>query len=92
MKTEKKYILEILEHGMIQLLIQTVYYKKDGSELTRENWRTVLTPLDLEYAEELLPEYYLDIVKQAWTKEVVELYQLKQKEKEEQWTTEESGF
>lgn len=77
MTTDKKYILEILEDGMIQLLIQTVYYKEDGSELTRENWRCVLTPNDLERAEELLPEYYLNIVKSVWTEEVVKAYQLR---------------
>lgn len=82
MKTDKKYILEILEDGIIQVLIQTVYYKDDGSELTRENWRCVLTPNDLERAEELLPEYYLNIVKSVWTKEVVETYQLKLLEQE----------
>ncbi len=82
MTTDKKYILEILEDGVIQLLIQTVYYKEDGSELTRENWRCVLTPNDLERAEELLPEYYLNIVKSVWTEEVVEAYQLRLLEQE----------
>lgn len=82
MKTEKKYILEILEDGVIQLLIQTIYYKEDGIELTRENWRCVLIPNDLERAEELLPEYYLNIVKQVWTKEVVEAYKVKMAEQE----------
>lgn len=82
MTTDKKYILEILEDGIIQVLIQTVYYKEDGSELTRENWRCVLTPNDLERAEELLPEYYLNIVKQVWTEEVVTTYQLKLLEQE----------
>ena len=82
MKTEKKYILEILEDGVIQVLIQTVYYKEDGSELTRENWRCVLTPNDLERAEELLPKYYLDIVKKVWTKEVIEAYKVKMAEQE----------
>ena len=82
MTTDKKYILEILEDGIIQVLIQTVYYKEDGSELTRENWRCVLTPNDLERAEELLPEYYLNIVKLVWTEEVVEAYKVKMAEQE----------
>ena len=82
MKTEKVYIPTILEYGIIELLIQTVYYKEDGTELTRENWRCVLKPLDLERAEELLPKYYLDIVKQVWTKEVVEAYKVKMAEQE----------
>ena len=82
MTTDKKYILEILENGVIQVLIQTVYYKEDGSELTRENWRCVLTPNDLERAEELLPEYYLNIVKSVWTEEVVEAYKVKMAEQE----------
>lgn len=45
-----------------------------------------------ELLELKLAEYHLNIINAAWTGEVVELYQLKQKEKEEQCTTEESGF
>lgn len=75
MKTKKIYRLEILEQGVIQLLISTIYFKEDGSELTRENWRTVLMPNELERAKELLDEYHLDIVKAVWTKEVVAEYE-----------------
>ena len=86
MNTKKVYQLEILEHGIIQLLIQTVYFKEDGSELTRENWRTTLMPTDIEYAKELLDEYHLNIVKAVWTEEVVEAYALKMAEIEKQAT------
>lgn len=84
METKKVYQLEILEGGVIQLLVQTVYFKQDGSELTRENWRTVLMPNDIEYAKELLDEYHLNIVRSVWTEEVVEAYELKMAEIEEQ--------
>nr|DAF52790.1 MAG TPA: hypothetical protein [Siphoviridae sp. ctqSm5] len=84
MNTKKVYQLEVLEHGIIQLLIQTVYFKEDGSELTRENWRTTLMPTDIEYAEELLDEYHLNIVKAVWTEEIVEAYALKMTEIEKQ--------
>ena len=84
MNTKKVYQLEILEHGVIQLLIQTVYFKEDGSELTRENWRTVLMPNDFERAKELLDEYHLNIVRAVWTEEVIEAYALKMYEIEEQ--------
>lgn len=83
--TEKKiYTLEILEYGIIQLLIQTAYIKEDGTELTRENWRTTLMPNDIEYAKELLDEYHLNIVRSVWTEEVIEAYELKMAEVEEQ--------
>ncbi len=83
--TEKKiYTLEILEYGIIQLLIQTAYIKEDGAELARENWRTTLMPNDIEYAKELLDEYHLNIVRTVWTEEVVEAYALKMAEIEEQ--------
>lgn len=84
MKTKKYYTLEILEQGIIQLLIQTAYIKEDGSELTRENWRTTLIPTDIEYAKELLDEYHLNIVKAVWTEEIVEAYALKMTEIEKQ--------
>lgn len=86
MNTKKVYQLEILENGIIQLLVQTVYFKQDGSELTRENWRTTLMPTDIEYATELLDEYHLNIVKAVWTDEVVEAYVLKMAEVERQST------
>ena len=74
MNTKKVYRLEILENGSIQLLIQTVYYKDNGVELTRENWRTVLNPGDYERVDELLDDYHANIVRAAWTDEVVAMY------------------
>lgn len=75
METRKYYTLEILENGVIQLLIQTAYVKPDGEELTRENKRTCLMPGEFERAEKLLNEYYMNIVNAAWTPQVIELYQ-----------------
>lgn len=86
MNTKKAYQLEILEDGAIQLLIQTIYFKEDGAELTRENWRTVLIPGNFERAEELLDEYHMNIVRAVWTDEIVENYALKMAEIEKQAT------
>lgn len=74
MNTKKVYQLEILEGGIIQLLIQTVYFKENGVELTRENWRTTLMPGDFDRAKELLDDYHLNIVRSVWTNEVVNTY------------------
>lgn len=86
MNTKKAYQLEILEDGAIQLLIQTIYFKEDGAELTRENWRTVLIPGNFERAEELLDDYYMNIVRAVWTNDIVENYALKMAEIEKQVT------
>ncbi len=74
MNTEKVYRLEILENGIIQLLIQTVYFKSSGEELTRENWRTTLLPGDFERAKKLLDDYHYNIINSVWTSEVVTTY------------------
>lgn len=84
--SKNEYTLEILENGMIQLLIQTVYIKDDGKELTRENWRTTLVPGDFAYAEELLDEYYMNIVRAVWTNKVIEAYALQMAAIEKQAT------
>lgn len=74
MNTKKVYKLEILENGIIQLLVQTVYFKSSGEELTRENWRTTLLPGDFERAKELLDDYHYNIINSVWTSEVVTAY------------------
>lgn len=74
METQKEYFLEILPNGYIQVLIQEIYYRADGSELTRDNWRTILTPNDEAYARELLTDYYFSICKAVWTDEVKETF------------------
>lgn len=66
METKKEYFLEILPNDSVQVLIQTIYYRPDGSELVRDNWRTVLAPSDIEYAQEILDERALSIVKATW--------------------------
>lgn len=74
MNTKKVYKLEILENGIIQLLVQTVYFKANGEELTRENWRTTLLPGDFDRAKELLDDYHYNIINSVWTSEVVTAY------------------
>ena len=66
METKKEYFLEILPNDSVQVLIQTVYYRPDGSELVRDNWRTFLAPSDIEYAQEILDDRALSIVKATW--------------------------
>lgn len=74
MNTKKVYKIEILENGIIQLLVQTVYFKTNGEELTRENWRTTLLPGDFDRAKELLDDYHYNIINSVWTSEVVTAY------------------
>ena len=66
METKKEYFLEILPNNHIQVLIQTIYYRPDGSELTRDNWRTILEYLDNKSANEILDERSLAIVNAVW--------------------------
>lgn len=88
-----KVHLEIKPDGIVQILKQEVWLKDDGKEIVLDYWRRAVAPGNYDELLELkLAEYHLNIINAAWTGEVVELYQLKQKEKEEQWTTEESGF
>lgn len=88
-----KVHLEIKPDGIVQILKQEVWLKDDGKEIVLDYWRRAVTPGNYDELLELeLSEYHLKIINAAWTREVVEAYQLKQKEKEEQWTTEESGF
>ena len=85
--------LEIKPGGFLQILKEEKLLKDDGTEIVLDYWRRAVVPgNDDELLELKLGEYHLNIINAAWTREVVEAYQLKQKEKEEQWTTEESGF
>ena len=85
--------LEIKPDGIVQILKQEVWLKDDGTEIVLDYWRRAVAPGNYDELLELeLSEYHLNIINAAWTGEVIELYQLKHKEKEEQWTTEESGF
>lgn len=94
LNTKKEYSIEILENGIIQLLVQTIYLRDDETEIVRDNWRTILEPGQYDKVEELgLEEYHLNIIKAAWTNEVIELYQLEKMKKEAaDQATEESGF
>ena len=85
--------LEIKPGGIVQILKEEKLLKNDGTEIVLDYWRRAVVPgNDDELLELKLAEYHLNIINAAWTGEVIELYQLKHKEKEEQWTTEESGF
>lgn len=84
--------LEIKPDGIVQILKQEVWLKDDGKEIVLDYWRRAVAPGNYgELLELELSEYHLNIINAVWTREVVEAYQRKQKEKEE-WTTEESGF
>lgn len=85
--------LEIKPDGIVQILKEEKLLKDDGTEIVLDYWRRAVVPGNYDELLKLeLSEYHLNIINAAWTREVVEAYQLKQKEKEEQWTTEESGF
>lgn len=92
MQTVNEFQLKIYSDGVIEVAKDTVYLKANGEELTRERHRQVLEPGQIDEAIELLDDHHLNIVEAVWTNEVVELYHLKQQEKEEQQATEESGF
>ena len=88
-----KVHLEIKPDGIVQILKQEVWLKDDGKEIVLDYWRRAVTPGNYDELLELkLAEYHLNIINAVWTGEVVEAYQRKQKEKEEQGTTEESVF
>ncbi|MCU7195559.1 hypothetical protein GMB70_15325 [Turicibacter sanguinis] len=85
--------LEIKPDGIVQILKEEKLLKDDGTEIVLDYWRRAVAPGNYDELLELkLAEYHLNIINAAWTGEVIELYQLKHKEKEEQLTTEESGF
>lgn len=92
MQTVTEFQLKIYSDGVVEVAKDTVYLKSNGKELTRERHRQVLEPGRIDEAIELLDDHHLKIVEAVWTNEVVELYHLKQQEKEEQQATEESGF
>ena len=84
--------LEIKPDGIVQILKEEKLLKDDGTEIVLDYWRRAVVPGNYDELLKLeLSEYHLNIINAAWTREVVEAYQLKQKKKE-QWTTEESGF
>ncbi len=66
METKQEIILEILPDNLVQVLIQEVYYRADGSELARDNWRTTLSAEQYDYAKEILDERSLAIVEAVW--------------------------
>lgn len=85
--------LEIKPDGIVQILKEEKLLKDDGTEIVLDYWRRAVVPgNDDELLELKLAEYHLNIINAAWTREVVEAYQRKQKEKEVKQTTEESGF
>ena len=85
--------LEIKPGGIVQILKEEKLLKNDGTEIVLDYWRRAVGPGNYDELLELkLGEYHLNIINAAWTREVVEAYQLKQKEKEAKQTTELSGF
>lgn len=75
---EQETKLEILNDGKINVIVIT-HYLKDGVEIGQDNWGCCLEPHPayLEYAKQILNEYYFNIIKAVWTNEVIELYQEK---------------
>ena len=93
MKMMNEFHLDIAPDGVIQILKQEVLLKDNGEKVVLNNWRTTVPPGDFQQVEQLpLADYHLNIIQAAWTNEVVELYHLKQQEKEEEEATEESGL
>ncbi|MDB8575611.1 hypothetical protein [Turicibacter sanguinis] len=85
--------LEIKSGGIVQILKEEKLLKDDGTEIVLDYWRRAVAPGNYDELLELeLSEYHLNIINAVWTREVVEAYQRKQKEKEAKQTTELSGF
>lgn len=76
MFTEKQEVrLEILDDGKINVVI-IKHYLKDGQEIGQDNWGCCLEPHPayLAYAEEILDEYYMNIIRTAWSEDVMSAY------------------
>ena len=73
MNTYEVYQLQIVKDGIIEVLKETKS-TYNGQEITLERWRTTLTPLDKDYAKEILPAYYFNICEAVWTDDVIESY------------------
>lgn len=79
MFTEEQEIeMNILNDGRVNLTI-IKNYLKDGIKVGSDCWGCCLEPHPayLEYAKQILNDHYFNIVKTAWTDEVIELYQQK---------------
>lgn len=72
---EKETKLEILDDGRINVVVIT-HYLKDGMAVGQDNWGCCLEPHPayLDYAKEILDDYYMNIVKSVWTDEVMNKY------------------
>lgn len=76
MFTEEPEIkMEIMDDGRVNITIITNYYK-DGVKIGEDNWGCCLEPnlAYLEYAEEFLDEYHLNILRSVWTEKVMNTY------------------
>lgn len=67
--------LEILDNGVINVTVLTHYFKNDA-KIGEDNWGCCLEPIPvyLEYAKTILDDYYYNIVKTAWTDDVMAQY------------------
>lgn len=67
--------MEFLDDGRINVTIIT-HYLKDDKEIGQDNWGCCLEPHPayLDYAREILSDYHYNIVKTAWTSEVISTY------------------
>lgn len=67
--------LEILPDGKINVTVIT-YYFKNGLEIGQDNWGCCLEPHPayLAYAEEILDEHYINIIRTAWSEDVMNAY------------------
>lgn len=75
MKPYETFQLQILERGIIEVLKETKMSYND-QDIVLERWRTTLSPLDKDYAKEVLPEYYYNICLSVWTNDIVEAFSL----------------
>ena len=72
---EKQTELHINSDGVVTVSIITSYYR-NNVKIGEEHWQQAMTPdpVYMNIAEELLDEYYLNIIRSVWTDEVMQKF------------------
>lgn len=65
METKEEVTLTILHDKRVEALVTTIYML-DNEELTRKNFRFVLSVGEYDKAREYLDDYYISILEAVW--------------------------
>ena len=68
--------LEFLESGLVNVILTTHFFKGEN-KIGQDVWMCCLEPnqASLQHIESILSEYHVNIIKTAWTDEVIEAYE-----------------